>query len=903
MQEFWGRQVEIKTIEKKIKDFVKAEVPLEINYMGYWGISGIGKSELVKKALMSEKLMDMNFLPVIHIDCSLVGKDSIQLYNQIVEKVETALGVPIFQNYRKCKKNSKETIKEVFRGFAGTAIPDIVESAAVAMLGPIGCGMKTLKYLPKVASYASAAGVEVIDYFRCEKSLEDILVEAMIEGFESISEQKIIVITDSVECMENEYHELPQNFFARGGLFRRIPNVLWIVLGQNQSEYLEELRPLEMKEYMESFQVLIRDGDIKIQPEKIEDISKGIPYILQVIYEMLRDFPDKLLLEKNYWDENWNPIFTRFLMNYNNRTLKIVGILSVLKNWDDRLVNNLLLYLRFHDLLKWNIEKDDFEVYQSLKVLPFVKQNGYYFSFNNNVVEFYRKILSNDEKIEIYRLSTNYILQKHKQNNDDQNKRNEINLYLLTWLRDLKNENCDSLKREIISTIYFILNEFLSFENISEWKNVVYEIISFAILLKIPELDSKVIKCLLFHANSMADTKKLEFCFWLQSIIAENEGNELCKEIKLLKSKCVLVRTKSGYMDLELPFGIEYNIKESKEELCQTILKRFQKLESSFEKVDYMMDCLAEYEYVYERNVFRIENFLKELVRAMEELNLVKNTTLENVFRYIYFFESLNLVLYHNNDIMREELAPLFSAFIGLERFVPELVKGEYYFQVALYQFNRKLQSHEYFMQAKKHRIFNRYHKMWAERACVNYYVQQEKISTEDCEILIDSLEYILEHAEEISRWTLGVYLTVYVSILVSRGISDGMEEIIMYITEKTPSVGKSVKDLNWYCLNKYYFEIIHYIICEMKNYSLALEWIEKMIYSISIQKKDKKYFLCKIVLLKYKICVLYQIDEGTICDSLDELKALLYTAEAVVGKNNPDILSVRKWIKSIKTE
>lgn len=108
MQEFWGRQVEIKTIEKKIKDFVESEVPLEINYMGYWGISGIGKSELVKKALMSEKLMGMNFLPVIHIDCSIVEKDSIQLYNQIVEKVETALGVPIFQNYRKCKKIVKK---------------------------------------------------------------------------------------------------------------------------------------------------------------------------------------------------------------------------------------------------------------------------------------------------------------------------------------------------------------------------------------------------------------------------------------------------------------------------------------------------------------------------------------------------------------------------------------------------------------------------------------------------------------------------------------------------------------------------------------------------------------------------------------------------------------------------
>lgn len=771
------------------------------------------------------------------------------------------------------------------------------------MLGPIGCGMKTLKYLPKAASYAASAGMEVVDDFQCEKSLEDILGEAMIDGFESIAEQKIIVVIDSVECMENEYHELPQNLFDSAGLFRRIPNVLWIVLGQNKSEYLEELRPLETKEYMESFQTLIRDGDIKIQLEKIEHISSGIPYILQVIYEMLRDSPDKLLLEKDYWDEIWNPIFTRFFMNYDNRTLKIVGILSVLRNWDDRFLNNLLLYLRFHDLLKWNIEKDDFCVYQSLKVLPFVKQNGYYFTFNNNLVEFYRQILSSDEKIEIYRISTNYILQKYKQNNDDQNKSNEINLYLLTWLRDLRNEKCDLLKKEIISTIYFILNGFLSFENISEWKNVVYEIISFAILLKTPELDSKVIKCLLFLANSMADTRKLEFCYWLQSIIAENEGNQLCKEIKLLKSKCVLVRTKSGCMDLELPFGIEYNIEESKEELCQNILKRFQKLESSFEKVDYMIDCLAEYEYVYERNVFQIEKFLKELVKAMEELNLVKNTTLENVFRYIYFFESLNLVLYHNNDIMKEELAHLFSAFVELEEFVPESIKGEYYFQVALYQFNRKLQSHEYFMQAKKHTIFNRYHKMWVERACVNHYIQQEKISTEDCEILTDSLVYILKHKEEISRWTLGVYLTVYVSILVSRGISDGVEEIIMYITEKTPSVGHSVRDVNWYCLNKYYFEIIHYIIYEMKNYSLALAWIEKLISSISIQKKGKKYFLCKIVLLKYKICVLHQSDEGSISDSLNELKALLYTAEAVVGKNNPDILSVRKWIKSIKTE
>lgn len=108
MQEFWGRQVEIKTIEKKVRDFVESEVPLDINYLGYWGISGVGKSELVKKALMSQNLMDMNFLPVINIDCSIVGKDIIQFYDQIVEKVEKVLEVAIFQNYRKCKKIVKK---------------------------------------------------------------------------------------------------------------------------------------------------------------------------------------------------------------------------------------------------------------------------------------------------------------------------------------------------------------------------------------------------------------------------------------------------------------------------------------------------------------------------------------------------------------------------------------------------------------------------------------------------------------------------------------------------------------------------------------------------------------------------------------------------------------------------
>lgn len=77
-------------------------------------------------------------------------------------------------------------------------------------------------------------------------------------------------------------------------------------------------------------------------------------------------------------------------------------------------------------------------------------------------------------------------------------------------------------------------------------------------------------------------------------------------------------------------------------------------LDNSREKVDYMIECLAEYEYVYERNIPRIEIFLKELIEAMKEQNLVKNKTLENIFRYIYFFESLNLVLYHNRSIMRK---------------------------------------------------------------------------------------------------------------------------------------------------------------------------------------------------------------------------------------------------------
>lgn len=232
---------------------------------------------------------------------------------------------------------------------------------------------------------------------------------------------------------------------------------------------------------------------------------------------------------------------------------------------------------------------------------------------------------------------------------------------------------------------------------------------------------------------------------------------------------------------------------------------------------------------------------------------------------------------------------------------MPESIKGEYYFQVALYQFNRKMDSHKYFMKAKRCTLNNHYHKMWVERACVNYFICQEKISPEECESFIDSLEYILNHENEISKWNQGVYLMVYASILISNKVYDGIAEIIEYITENTPSVGQSIRDVDWYCLNYYYFKVLGYIVYEMKNYSVALKWVDALICCSGFRKKDKKYFICKIVLLKYKIYIQQQINDEKINDSVNELKSLLYTAESVIGKENPDILATRKWLKVIK--
>ena len=52
-----------------------------------------------------------------------------------------------------------------------------------------------------------------------------------------------------------------------------------------------------------------------------------------------------------------------------------------------------------------------------------------------------------------------------------------------------------------------------------------------------------------------------------------------------------------------------------------------------------------------------------------------------------------------------------------------------------------------------------------------------------------------------------------------------------------------------------------------MENYSLAMKWIESLIFGSSLQKKDKSYFVCTIALLKYKIHVQYQMDDETISD------------------------------------
>lgn len=172
MQKFWGRKSEIQNIEKKIKCFVETDSGLETNYLGYWGISGIGKSELIKKALKSESIIDLDFLPIISIDCSVVGRDVIRLYDQIVMKVEEAVGITAFENYKKYKENNKSIVKDMFQNFSKVVIPDIVETALVTVLGPIGQGL-----IPKVASHISATGLEMINNAKCDrKTLEEILL-------------------------------------------------------------------------------------------------------------------------------------------------------------------------------------------------------------------------------------------------------------------------------------------------------------------------------------------------------------------------------------------------------------------------------------------------------------------------------------------------------------------------------------------------------------------------------------------------------------------------------------------------------------------------------------------------------------------------------------------------------
>lgn len=362
------------------------------NDIVYCGNSGIGKTTFLHEI---EKEMEDKSV-VIYVDCAETVGSITSLLKLIADKMNEQLGENVFIRFEKSYKRLVEINEKHINlkdALLNDVAPDIMEYIGSVVWGPM---------LAKLGKYSVSTLKGFVLDEKNEKALtsEEVLI---LDFQQDISEmkQEAIIIIDSLEDVIQSNKQI-EKWFREINLPMRNHNLFWIFTGQDKYPDSIEILPLETAQYETIFlEGLGIEGSILTT---INDVSLGIPYILDYCYRMCVDGKYELFTNRNYFIETEKRLFVRYPTNY----LKLLGILSNIGFWNDETITYIVTELRYNNIVHWNIECNWIDDYKEIKKLSFIKVENNKYTFYEKMRKFYSKLISCDDVREVQRYLIEY---------------------------------------------------------------------------------------------------------------------------------------------------------------------------------------------------------------------------------------------------------------------------------------------------------------------------------------------------------------------------------------------------------------------------------------------------------------------------------------------------------------
>lgn len=914
---FIGRKDIIDSIMNKVYNYQREDCIID-NECVYWGISGIGKTtilnEIIQRIKKDEKY---NYIPVIKIDCCDYERNVILFLDNLICSIEDKLGEQIFDNYRNVKKQIHNNITDTIKDLSlEDIIPDAIESVVTILFGT-GVS-RAIKYGFKGAIKFK----ENIKYNLKEvNSVEELLVLAIIKDVEDNDvKNKVIITIDTVEKMSQEDLTL-RWLLGENGLIHKMHCFFWIVMGQDQYEDVGEIDELDTCDYMDYFERILKENDHKVELlKRIGYFTKGIPYLIQYCYSEIKEPRfQELLLNNSIIDNVDQDLYARCYNRYQLQSLKLLGILATLEQWNDDCFEYIIIKLRSIDILRWILENNWKNDYSDIIKLALIRTNKNNYNFYNGVTPFYQKLLSRKDQINIISYAVDYYIRLVDKDNEHEEKQiiEDIVLIYLKWL-DTYIEDV-TLSYKILGAIFTMTNYFVTQENIFAWFSICFNTIKIALKIQYPvnlynnELLELMIRC----ADNLCAFRKKE---WLLNIQAEMYRQKDQKELMFAKALCAkAARSRARVLGFNDEIGeSQYynniiNIKSAPE-----ILNCYKQIEDSFKRAEIMNMITSEFVYYFslddvkERDKNQSE-FWRVLEKSMSDIYLSNDIEKERkIFMIAWFFDSINeyimderLRAYVNSDFILE----LYDYVRDNENELQNTIRGECYFQLAKFNYYNGYQKTalNYYEMALYEGLSNVHHEMWAHRSCINMYLNSTQNLEKDLDVVKNNLEFVLSHSEEISGNTFNVYMMIYIYILINESEYKSIrnDDITSYVVNcKKPLTYKLHGMDGGISLDA--IRHIAYYLYKINEKRRCISWIDYYLYSI---EKYASYFNMtielyknKINLLLLKIMAIVDIKAWDVLENaINQYLSCINTAKAVDKKieyNNKDDIKRVKLLK-----
>ncbi|MFS0862103.1 tetratricopeptide repeat protein [Fredinandcohnia sp. 179-A 10B2 NHS] len=363
---YTGRQTELgiftSTLESKEWD--------EYKILSYYGVGGIGKTELRKemmKKLESESEVEFTFIDFDTVELQQVEKALVYLRTEIGKKypVSFTLFDAAYIIYMD-KTNNAITLNEKTLPFVekGTWLADFVNIFADNTY--VSIATKLISVISKrLVQPLSKEDMDLIrDFESLEvKELQELLPEIFAEDLERYLENSdftFVIFIDTYEALWTDkrmkaYDSVVDEWIRN--LVLELPNVFWVVFGREPIDWerYDETRDLdithvplgalsetETKELLEKHQIF----DVAIQDEIYRN-SEGHPYSIQLSIDTYNSIPNPVVSDFIGLRTS-DKLFSRFIKYLLKPEKQALELLALTQGWDIETFEHLMDSFRIH---------------------------------------------------------------------------------------------------------------------------------------------------------------------------------------------------------------------------------------------------------------------------------------------------------------------------------------------------------------------------------------------------------------------------------------------------------------------------------------------------------------------------------------------------------------------------